>query len=259
LSFDFKYTTFNSGRPLSYCDSQICSFIRTLESRNHETSLLNIRPLLQLIRCLMGKNTLCRTKLTGDVVNEESLVRIITKSGDQNMLTWVHYQIALLNFIFGDFDRAAEEINMARPLTLTPFSSVEVGFVVMLDGLIHLAPGKHESISTARRCIRILRRVSRKGPNHLLRCLYLLQAELAARTGDEERAIVKFMSAIAMAVESHAIMDLGIALERFGALYTRLGQHESSVRYYRRALDTFRDWEAAAKVQQICELHPALR
>ena len=48
-------------------------------------------------------------------------MRIITKSGDQNMLTWVHYQIALLNFIFGDFDRAAEEINMARPLTLTPF------------------------------------------------------------------------------------------------------------------------------------------
>ena len=42
-------------------------------------------------------------------------------------------------------------------------------------------------------------------------------------------------------------MDLGIALERFGALYTRLGQHESSVRYYRRALDTFRDWEAAGE------------
>jgi hypothetical protein len=98
----------------------------------------------------MGKNTLNTTKLTGDVVNGESLMRIIAKSGDRNMLTWVHYQIALLNFIFGDVDRAAEEIKMARPLTLTPFSSVEVGFVVMLDGLIHLAPGKHESMSRAR-------------------------------------------------------------------------------------------------------------
>jgi tetratricopeptide (TPR) repeat protein len=207
----------------------------------------------------MGKNTLSTTKLTGDIVNEESLVRIITVSGDQNMLNWVHYQIALLNFIFGDFDRAATEIKMARPLTLTPFSSVEVGFVVMLDGLIHLAPGEHESISRARKCISILRRVSRRAPNHLLRCLYLLQAELAACTGDEERAIVKFMSATAMAVENHAIMDLGIALERFGALYTRLGQSENSLRYYRRALDTFQNWEAIAKVQQLLVLYPALR
>jgi hypothetical protein len=178
---------------------------------------------------------------------------------DKRMSMWSNYDNAFLCYVLGDFDGAAEEIVKTRPLSWRMFSNIESSFVVMLDGLIHLSPGRHRSVSTARRCVRELKRETSKAPHQLLHCLYLLQAELAAFVGRRNRAILKFLSAAAIASESQFRAHLGITFERFGDFYGRLGQEASCTKYYHKAMDEFREWGAAAKVSKLLDQHPELQ
>ena len=204
----------------------------------------------------MGKNTLHITSLSGDIISEEDAISILRDSRSQNLLYWLHYQISYLCYVFGNFERAATEIKKSQPLISFAFTSVEVSFVIMLDGLIHLTPGRHRSIVTARRRITLLHRTARKAPQHVLNCLYFLQAELAGCEGRYDRAVVKFMAAAALAKESNSLIHLGLIYERFGDFYSRYGKLENSRECYRNALNAFHDVGAAAKVKQILQLHP---
>ena len=107
--------------------------------------------------------------------------------------------------------------------------------------------------------MRDLKRETEKAPHHLLHCLYLLQAELAAFLGRSNRAIIKFLSAAAIATESQFRADLGITFERFGDFHGRLGQEAASMKYYHKAVDAFREWGAAAKVSKMRDQHPQLQ
>lgn len=243
--------SFNAGHSLVYCESQIASFVEVLESRKLDGPLATLRSLQRLIWNLMGKNI--------DQVGREYSSQSFTNMLEKRMSMWSNYHTAFLRYLLGDFDGAAEEIIKSRPLTWKMFSNVESSFVVMLDGLIHLSPGRHRSVSTARRCLRHLKRETRKAPHHLLHCLYLLQAELAAFLGSRNRAVTKFLSAAAIATESQFRADLGITLERFGDFYGRQGQEAASTKYYLKALHAFREWGAAAKVSKMLDKHPQLQ
>ena len=249
---------FNAGKPLLYCERQIVSFVEVLESRNREGSLSTLRSLLHLIRNLRNENIDLTNERAGGVVREERISKCMTNVHARRMSLWANYHSAFLCYIFGAFEKAADEIKEARPLALRMFSSVDSRFVVMLDGLIHLTPGRHRSANTARRRIRMLKRESRKAPHQLLHCLYFLQAELAAFVGSRKRAIAKFHAAAAIASESHFHADLANTWERFGDFYARLGEQEASTKYYRRSADAFGEWGATAKVKAIYSRCPAL-
>jgi tetratricopeptide (TPR) repeat protein len=204
----------------------------------------------------MGKNTSHVTALTGDLISEENAISILREAKNQIFLQWVHYQISLLCYIFGNFERAATEIKKAQPIISFALASVEVSFVIMLDGLIHLSPGKHRSFATARRRVAVLQRTARKAPHHLLACLHFLEAELAGYLGSYGDAVAKFMVAAALAKESNSLINLGLIYERFGDFYSRYGKVDYSQECYRNAVTAFHDVGAAAKVAQILQLHP---
>jgi tetratricopeptide (TPR) repeat protein len=204
----------------------------------------------------MGKNTSHITSLTGDIISEEDAISFLRESKNKMLLPWLHYQISYLCYVFGSFERAATEIKKAQPLISFAFTSVEVSFVIMLDGLIHLTPGRHRSIITARRRITLLHRTARKAPHHVLNCLNFLQAELAGCEGRYDRAVKKFMAAAALAKESNSLLNLGLIYERFGDFYSRHGKSDYSHECYRNAVKAFRDVGASAKVTQILQLHP---
>jgi tetratricopeptide (TPR) repeat protein len=254
-----KYIAFNSGKSLQFCDDEIGSFIASLCSCNPSfqgSTLFTLRPLNQLIRILMGKNTTYITSLTGDIISEEEAIRILEESKNQHLLLWLHYQISYLCYIFGYFQKASSEIKKSRPMLSLPFSSVELSFVVMLDGLIHLSPGKHRSLSTSKRRIRLLNKIAKKAPHHVLSCLNFLQAELAGIEGPYDRAVIKFTIAAALAKESNSLLHLGLIYEKFGDFYSRVGKLEDSRDCYRNAIKAFQDIGAAAKVDQISQHHP---
>lgn len=212
-----------------------------------------------MIRNFMGKNTHHTTTLSGDVVEEEAIFEQVKKSNNSNMVDWLHYHKANLSFAFADFDRAAVEIKKARRLTKVPFSNVETSLVLLMDGMAHLVSKKHRSISTARRSLRMLQKLAKKAPQNTLAMMYLLQAELCAQfPRQKESAIMNFMSAVAIASESHIAIDLGMAQERFGSFYNRLGEEELSSECYQQALESFNGWGALAKVKHMRELYPNL-
>jgi tetratricopeptide (TPR) repeat protein len=250
--------SFHAGKPLANCENEIVSFIEALESRNRESSLSTLRSLLHLIRNLRGENVDHTKETAMDGRSVECASQSMTNMEDRRISIWANYHAAFLSYVFGDFVRAAELIKNARPLASRMFPNVESSFVVMLDGLIKLTPGRHRSVYTARRCIRILKRETRKAPHQLLHCLYFLQAELAVFLGSKERAIVKFQSAIAIASASRFRADLGNALERFGDFYAHLGDEETSIKYYHKAADAFREWGATAKESKMYSQHSAL-
>lgn len=223
-----------------------------MASRNQESSLLVMRPFLQMIRNLMGKNTTNTVVLTGDVVEEETLLRDIKSTHTLYMAYWVHYQIATLCYIFGDYTRASCHIIQARVLTKNPFSSVEVAFVILLDALIHLAPGSHQSMGTAKRHLRTLRKLSRANPVNVLGRLYILQAVLAATSQQRQRATAKFLTARAMAAQSLFRHDLAMILERMADFTVDTVERRE---LYRQAYATYREWGATAKAVQLQTRH----
>jgi tetratricopeptide (TPR) repeat protein len=204
----------------------------------------------------MGKNTPHLMNLTGDIISEDDAINILLESQNHILIPWLHYQISFLCYIFGNFQRAAIQIKKAQTITSFALANVEVNFVIMLDGLIHLTPGKHRSIFTARRRISILRRTAKKAPHHLLFCLNFLQAELAGCLGSFDVAVAKYMIAAALAKESNSLINLGLINERFGDFYSRFGRLNDSQECYRQAMQAFNDVGAAAKVEHILQRHP---
>lgn len=254
-----QYTAFNCGKPLSYVDSHISAFLEALESRNHEAQNVLMKPFLQMVRILMGKNTRHTTTLSGDIVEEEAIIQQVVKSNNENMLLWIHYHKANLNFLFSDFDTAALEITKARKLTRVPFANVEASLIYFIDGMAHLVSARHRSIPTAKRSLRLLKGIAKKAPQNTLAIMYLLQAELFAQfPRRKESAVMNFMSAIAVASDSQVALDIGMAHERFGNFYDRLGEKQLGRNHYRQALEAYSGWGALAKVNHMREVYPNL-
>jgi hypothetical protein len=257
------YATFHCGFKLSVVDKEVTSFLILIDSRNQEGAAMMLRPFLQLIHNLMARNS-NPAVLSGDIIVEESIRKLVLESRDLIMRVWVHYDFMLLAYLFGDYDRAWEEGTFTRIVRHFPMTDPDIANVVFMECLSSLALCRHplsskrRHLSNARGCIKFVKRLAVLSPHNCLGKLHLMQAELASTTGNDSRALTKFMCAIALFADSGTLMYSALANELAGRHFIRLGNQYEAAEYLQRALSSWCCWEADAKVLHFRKEFPSI-
>ena len=191
-----------SGDSLILLEKEAIGFSDTFKSQNQETASRMVLPCIQFAQNLMGKND-DPLKLVGDIIKDESTVpKMMSQamaSHDDIALAFINYYLLVLAYVFNEYEAAAEEARRISPITGPPYlhpstSSPYVFYALALLAVYNNRHGfaRRRILSTARRCIKKLKRFALYTPENSLGKAFLLQAEVAASYRKESRGAMLF-------------------------------------------------------------------
>ena len=133
------------------------------------------------------------------------------------------------------------------------FRSYDCVLFVFYTGLVALAQQKFNRSrqKLVAHCIKIFKKWSKRCPENFLGKLYFLEAELAATTGNHDRARSKYTSAILLSKEGGCFLQHALANERAGKYYIRRGEKGIALGYLKEALSAYDKWGGKAKVAHL--------
>jgi predicted ATPase len=91
----------------------ISSFSNRMEVYGHESILMMIKPLWQMVHNFMGKAHGDPQVLTGEIMEQEYTVQY-ARENNKTLLIWSHFYRLLLNYMFGDFESAEVHASVCR-------------------------------------------------------------------------------------------------------------------------------------------------
>lgn len=223
-----------------------------MELCNQRTGILLTKPQRQLMQNLMGLGDGDPVDLKGAILDDAGMLEI--KAIPQLYLgTHIHH--LMLNFLFGRYSEAAKYAKAGRELATPAFGPVYGGYIVFVCGLAAVADARRKKRRRSpytKKCSKILRRAAAKGePLNFLGKHYLLEAELAALSGNAADALTLYASAISTSREGKFMMQTAMANERTARFLLEQGDHERSRTFFREALVGYGDWGASAKVDHL--------
>jgi len=226
--------------------------------QKQETSLLMMKTSLQLVHNLTGRSD-DPLKLSGDYLNDET--EILTRAAeahDSLAAGFLHFFSLLLAYVFNDYEAAAAKAGDMSHIFAPPYLHPTMSCPLTFHSLALLAVcgnrrrrARRKILSTARQAIKKLKKFSAHTPENCLGKMYMLQAEIAAVTGNDCLARCKYASAAGMSAEFGDKMIHAIACERAALLLQACGDEPAAVRYRRKAHSGYKDWGATAKVDQL--------
>lgn len=86
---------------------------------------------------------------------------------------------------------------------------------------------------------------------NFLNKLHLLEAEYYFLRGDDERAVVSYMSSIVAAKEHRFIHEEGLAEEKFATYFLNKSMHDDAINHFHNAKKCYEAWGAHALVRRI--------
>jgi tetratricopeptide (TPR) repeat protein len=219
-----------------------------MEVYGHESILMMIKPLWQMVHNFMGKAHGDPQVLTGEIMEQEYTVQY-ARENNKTLLIWSHFYRLLLNYMFGDFESAEVHASVCRVAENNPFGSSDRVLLVFYEGLVALAQEKKSRtrLQVAKRCIKTFKTWAKQSPENFLGKLYFLEAELAAATGDHKRAHSKYTSAISLSREGGYVMQHALANERAGKYFLARGEEEKAKAYLKEALSVYNKWGGKTK------------
>jgi len=171
---------------------------------------------------------------------------------------WIHCHKCATSYIFGDFEMALAEGNLAQRCGDPPYKGVDIAFGIVFHGLACLAVcqtagnNQRKLIANAKRHMKLIERISHGAPEYCLGKLFLLRAELSVVRGQFDKARSEYISAIALATKSALLMDLGVANERAGRFMQMLGDPRG-LPLLNEAVVVFEKWGAKSKARMLRE------
>ena len=103
-----------------------------------------------------------------------------------------------------------------------------------------------------------LKDISNYSPKNFLNKVHLLEAEIAAVTGDTKQAEVNYELSISLSQEHMLKNEEAIACERAGIFFLDINEPDSGLKYLSKALKCYNEWGAKAKVKQLISQYPSL-
>ena len=245
---------FGGGNSLSDLEKQTTIYLRIMESQKQESAIMKTRPMLQFIHIMMGKNE-DPANCTGNALGQTSVVRA-EESHNGRFMAWFHFHALMNAYFFSDFEKAEKEaLLLWKSMKHISWS---IGSIGMFKSLALLAVynqrsgrAKRKTLSLVRRHLKSLKKRALRCPRNYAGKVFLIQAELAAAIGDDNRANLKFTCAIAAALENGVAMDHAVACERAGRHQLDRGDESCATEYLRRAHNAYSVWGAAGKVAHL--------
>jgi tetratricopeptide (TPR) repeat protein len=257
----WSYIAIDCGLPLDAIELQWTNFQGTMKSHRQASLFRGSVPCLQAIQFYQGKNV--------DFSETEALWQYCIDNKIRSTANGIRWSRAKTAFLFQDMDRADElvyDANVSKNGWSIP-PTPEIVHVSFLNGMVAFAMVNYQSrdktvrpkrrtrrqyINEGKSMIRSIKKYAHWCPANFLDKKFLLKAELAAVSGQSDKAMEQYISAIALAKDNRNLFVQALANERAGRYcYTVLHQSQEAVSYFLQALFVYAEWAAHRKVDHL--------
>ena len=252
----YCFNAMDAGVPLDEICNRWEGFHEILSANKQDALLKMAMPSVQLVHIYMG--------VAGDPLNPnptaldyDKALAAATNRGEKSTVISIKYCRMIVFYMFGDYEKAfsfrpsVKEIYLMPP-SLEQSSSMFYLGMVQIEALRQKFPGK--SLRTFKLALKCLKRWSRQCPHNFVDKVFLLEAELASLQKRDDVAFEKYICAICMAKSNKFPHVCGLANERLGWHFKRIGETASARKYLTDARAWYSDWKAHALVERVDNL-----
>jgi hypothetical protein len=192
-----------------------------------------LKPLLQLAHNLLGRAA-DPSVLTGDVMDEEKAIRLVTiEAKNASIYAVISCTKLMLCYLFGRIDEAERLSKLIdKECKTDTFSSLALGDMYLYQGLTALAgcgPSssflrRRQGIRRAKRKLKQLKWIAKLNPSFQSQVL-IVQGEIAAVRGQVCRAVRIFDEAVSFARKDRVLGEIALCRERAAAALERAIVH----------------------------------
>ena len=254
------YIAMDTDIPLDEIESYWTEVQATMKSRRQKSILRMSITCLHAIQYLQGKDV--------DFSETQQLLQYSIDNHIASTRNGIRWSEAKAAYLFNDLYRA-DEIAMIANFsknvhTLPP--TCEIIQTSFLNGMIALAMAsltrqsskvrsqrtRKQYIAEGKCMIRFIKKYALWAPKNYIDKQLLLQAELAAVEGRQDKAMQHYTCAIALSKASRNIFVQGLSNERAGRYcFLVLNQPNLAMTYFNAALLAYGDWKAHRKVDHL--------
>jgi GAF domain-containing protein len=256
------HTDFLCGTELSQVQSHLTAHIAAIRQLKHRRNQMVVELHLQMVLNLLLQPD-CPDRITGDIFDEDQALQQFQRSNDRFLIFHLYFYKALLGYLFYQFDRALENLELAEK----HLDSVRAEFIYasfyFYQSLVALALFPARIPDEQQRLLaqvasnqEKLKTWARFAPANHLNKYTLVEAERARILGLGGEAREAYDQAIALAQQNHFIQEEALACELAAKFYLARGQSRSGNTYLLDAHKAYQRWGAGAKVSQLEEVYP---
>ncbi len=252
------------GKPLDKSEKEMRLFSEQMLKYKQETNYNYNEVYRQAALNLLGRSE-DPTVLVGEAYNEVKMAPIHESENDRAATFLIHINNLMLGYLFHKYDKALEHAKLTRPLLDAVLAKYDVAIFWFYEGLVSLAVAREASGKKRRLLIRRAKKNSSQfrkwakfSPVNHQHKLDLLIAEMAALKGNDDKARKHFDLAIKGAESGEFLNEEALALERAGSYYLFTGQDFIAENYLRNAYQTYKEWGAVAKMQDLKKRFPKI-
>jgi hypothetical protein len=206
------------------------------------------RKLIQVLICDANKSII-------DITDKYRSYCVKVVKSNQLLYAWTFVHLSFLHFLFGDYFGALGYAKECASLAGPFYGPTHGSFVALVCGLAdvsHARQTKRRRANTAKKFSKLLLRWATLGESrNFIGKHYLLEAELAALSGDKARSYNFYIIAIAACREGRFMLQTAIATERVARSLFEWGQPDRRIPFFQDAVSLYQEWGASCKVRHL--------
>lgn len=254
---------FLGGKPLEKSEREMRLFSEQMLKYKQETNYNYNEVYRQAALNLLGRSD-NPTLLSGEAYDEAKMVPIHESENDRAAIFLVHINNLMLNYLFHDYNKALDHAQLTRPLLDAVLAKYDVAIFWFYEALVSIAiarvtnRGRKKSglVRRANKNIAQFRKWAKFSSVNHQHKLDLLIAEMASLKGNHDRARKHFDLAIRGAESGEFLNEEALSLERAAFYYLSTDQDLVAENYLRKAYQTYKEWGAITKMQNLKERFP---
>ncbi len=245
----WKYFT---AQPLDQLKSELVSFTRSFRQLKQFGAFNLADILLQTVNRLTDTEDV-RAKMDTEEISEEAMLQRCFDAHDKTAVFFLHLHRMQLNYLFGNYEEARNCAKDAAPYLEAVLGLHYIPLYHFYLSLIVLANpnSSQKDLKTVNASLKKMKVWSKHAPANYLHKFHLIEAELAARNNENDKARIAFDKAIMLSRENGYLQEEAIALERASLFYSRIGVDYLSQSMYQSMIKAYRNWGAHAKLKHL--------
>ena len=256
--------SFFSGEDLSSVDQKYEQYLELMLNSKQEYQTYYTKIWRQLTLNLQGlAEDNCR--LVGESFNEDEMLPFLLAANNVSSIFGVYFAKLVVNYLFGDRDRAVANAQLAEQYVAGVGSLMMVPQHNFYHSLALLALYPHAESSERSQYLNQVRANQEKmqtwafhAPMNYQHKYDLVAAEIARVLGHRLEAMDLYDRAIATAKENQYLQEEALAGELAAKFYLELGKHKLARVYLTDAYYAYARWGTPAKIHDLEQKHPQL-
>ena len=263
-AFVYASHAYLSGNNLLELSHKIASYNQVLHKIKQINTLYLNQGLEQAILNLLGESE-NPCQLIGEVYNQQEMLSLHQQSNDATAIFYIYFNQLILNYLFGDFEKALENAIEAEKYLVGVTGNFVVPVFYFYDSLVRLA-GYTEDIDTNLEVIlnkleanqEKMQHWAHHAPMNFLHKFHLVESEKNRILGQNWQAAELYDLTIKEAKENEYLNEEALANEIAAKFYLNLGKERIASGYMQEAYYCYARWGSLAKTNDLEQRYPQL-